>query len=611
MVAPMRASLKVLLACMALGAVVPAAHAATIPVTTTSDVIAQDGQCSLREALFASRGDNAFQGCPAGTSGLDEIRLPAGTLVMAAATAGPLDDTSGDFDTGPLNAVRIVGAGTSATIIDAAGVDRGFRVYPGASLTLQDLTVRGGHSAAGANGGAVFNQGTLVAVRVSFEGNSAGAATGIVEPGGGGGAIWSGGPANLTVLIAESVFRGNAAGAGGDGRFLSPVSLATGGSGGGGGAILIESGVAEVSATTFAGNRAGDGGAGVSGGGGAAAEGVGGDGGAIAVAGSASVSVTNSTFAGNAAGGTGASPFPQNRLGGEGGAAAARSGASLRITWLTFAGNTLSPQAAAGGPRAVTGGQVSASIVADGAPACRLSAPAGLANVVLPGDGSCAGPQITGDPRLGALAANGGSTPTLLPGAGSVAIDALGAGPCPGTDQRGLPRPALGGCDAGAVEIQPGSPSAPGSGAVPAPRSAARTLVPGGGATLRRISGVTLSRTAFRTRGRKPRGTILRVRLTVASRLVLTVTKPAPGRRSRGRCVARTRKLAGNARCTRWVRLRGRLSTAGTAGLNRIAFSGKLRGKALSPGAYRFVLTLPKLGAAKPVVTTKRFRVIR
>ena len=56
--------------------------------------------------------------------------------------------------------------------------------------------------------------------------------------------------------------------------------------------------------------------------------------------------------------------------------------------------------------------------------------------------------------------------------------------------------------------------------------------------------------------------------------------------------------------------LKGSLAKAGTAGLNTIAFSGKLRGKALVPGPYTFVLTLPELGAAKPVVATKGFRVI-
>ena len=128
-------------------------------------------------------------------------------------------------------------------------------------------------------------------------------------------------------------------------------------------------------------------------------------------------------------------------------------------------------------------------------------------------------------------------------------------------------------------------------------------------ASLRRITGVALSRTAFRTYGRK-KGTTLGVRLTVASRLTLTVTKPAQGRRSKGRCVKSTGKLAGKPRCTRQVPVKGSIAKTGAAGLNTIAFSGKIGGATLAPGPYTFVLTLPKLGSAKPVVATKGFRVL-
>ena len=91
---------------------------------------------------------------------------------------------------------------------------------------------------------------------------------------------------------------------------------------------------------------------------------------------------------------------------------------------------------------------------------------------------------------------------------------------------------------------------------------------------------------------------------------MLTVTKPAAGRRSRGRCVKPTGKLSGKPRCIRQVPVRGSLARAGTAGANAIAFSGKLGGKTLVPGPYTFVLTLPKVGTEKAVVATKGFRVI-
>jgi CSLREA domain-containing protein len=62
------------------------------------------------------------------------------------------------------------------------------------------------------------------------------------------------------------------------------------------------------------------------------------------------------------------------------------------------------------------------------------------------------------DPRLGPLANNGGPTATHALLAGSPAIDAGANGPCPGTDQRGIPRPQDGDgdgtvvCDMGAYE---------------------------------------------------------------------------------------------------------------------------------------------------------------
>lgn len=61
------------------------------------------------------------------------------------------------------------------------------------------------------------------------------------------------------------------------------------------------------------------------------------------------------------------------------------------------------------------------------------------------------------DPQLGPVGANGGLTATAVPLSGSPAIDV--GGPCPGTDQRDLARPADGDadgdarCDAGAVEV--------------------------------------------------------------------------------------------------------------------------------------------------------------
>jgi CSLREA domain-containing protein len=611
-----RRSVAWALASLAVLAMAASAHAADITVTTTADAVVDDAQCSLREAVFATRAGAAIFGCSAGSGGVDAILLGPGTYDLEPGPGGPEDgNESGDLDSGPLNAFRVVGRGAGVTVIDALRGDRALDVFQNSSVSLESLTVTRGRSGPGGPGGAVRNQGTLTVLRASFEDNATGAGIEDLEAGGAGGAIWSGGPANPSVLVAETLFRGNATGAGAAAR-IEGISSFGAASGGAGGAIALVSGVAEVSATTFAGNRAGDGGAGAtSPGGSAVSSGAGGSGGGIAVAGPASATAVNSTFAGNLAGGEGPeSPFPGNMRGGGGGAAALTgTGGSLRISWSTFAGNARGARAR--GANAVEGGQVSASILADAAPACGGLLPPTLRNVVTPGDISCPPPRLEGDARLGPLGANGGPTPTLLPGAGSAAVDALVGVPCPGTDQRGLPRPRFGGCDAGAVEVQPGEPVAP--------------SVAGGGAgaaaKARRLSALRLSPAAFRAAGsggsigaltkalqqRRPIGTTVRYTLDGAARVTFTITKPAAGRRVGRRCVKPAAARPGARRCVRTQKLKGSFVHQGVAGQNSFRFTGRLRRRALALGPYRLVARLPRPATGRAALAGKAFRIVR
>ena len=83
------------------------------------------------------------------------------------------------------------------------------------------------------------------------------------------------------------------------------------------------------------------------------------------------------------------------------------------------------------------------------------------------------------DPLLGPLAANGGATQTHALPFGSPAIDAADDAACPGTDQRGLPRPSDGNgdgiaaCDIGAYELQAPLPATPTTSPVPTSTPAA------------------------------------------------------------------------------------------------------------------------------------------
>ncbi|MEM6796184.1 MAG: hypothetical protein AAF725_19580, partial [Acidobacteriota bacterium] len=89
----------------------PPAHAATIAVTTTADVIAVDGLCSLREAVTAANTNLPFSDCPTGEAvpAVDVIELAAGTYTL---TLLPVDEDAnlgGDLDL--TEAVTIRGLG--------------------------------------------------------------------------------------------------------------------------------------------------------------------------------------------------------------------------------------------------------------------------------------------------------------------------------------------------------------------------------------------------------------------------------------------------------------------------------------------------------------------
>ncbi len=597
----------------ALGAMVaaPVASGATIPVTTTADVVQNgDGLCSLREAFFAARADAqtpASLGCVAGTPGEDVIQLQAAEYRLAAGGAREDGNESGDLDTGPSSVVRIAGAGMNATVIGGAG-DRVFDVFAGATLSLNDLTVRDGSAPEGQSGGAVRSRGTFTALRVAFVNNAAGAghtpddASDTSFGGGGGGAIISEGQ----LQIAASLFSGNRAGDGSSARtFVSPGGGSSGFAsrpGGDGGSILVSGGSATITSSTFTGGRAGDGPQSLS----ERPGGWGGDGGAVAVTGG-SASIENATFQGNRAGNSGAprTYMDESAVPGGGGAVAVTSApgepvtGTATVTFSTFSGNTVGvgSEGDTGSGASVQGAAVSSSILADTGGAC-ASLSVGR-NVVLPGDTSCPG-GIAGDPRLGPLAANGGPVPTMAPGAGSPAIDAIVGVPCPAADARGLARPQFAGCDAGAVEVQPGAPGAPGGPGGPG----------GGAAVTRTLTGVSLTKAAFRTYGRK-KSTTVRFTLGEASPVVLSVRRAAPGRKaSGGRCVAPTRRLAGARRCVRQITLPGRVRKAGAVGANSLLFTGRLRGRALPPGRYTLVLTLPAAGGSPPVAVTRVFRIL-
>ena len=101
------------------------AHAATIVVNGTADVIANDGQCTLREAITAANTDTvsgaAAGECAAGVI-TDTITLPAGTYTLALSGYSEDNNATGDLDL--KSDITINGADADTTIIDADQKDR-------------------------------------------------------------------------------------------------------------------------------------------------------------------------------------------------------------------------------------------------------------------------------------------------------------------------------------------------------------------------------------------------------------------------------------------------------------------------------------------------------
>ena len=199
--------------------------ASSISVTTTLDVIADDGLCSLREAVVAANVDapSGLQAgeCAAG-NGADDISLPPGTYVLSI---GGTTDEAGDFDI--RNDLTIDGEGPASTVIDGAGLDRVFDVH-GAEVRLSNLTVRNGSAS---EGGGIRSDGTLALETVAVEGNRATDGGGIFNAGGSltvtattvssnsaskeGGGVFNG--AGGTLKITNSTISGNIAGSAGGG----------------------------------------------------------------------------------------------------------------------------------------------------------------------------------------------------------------------------------------------------------------------------------------------------------------------------------------------------------------------------------------------------------
>ena len=300
-------------------------------MNSTEDTTANDGKCTLREAITSANNDDPTSVPPAG-----ECANGSGADTITFALPPSTDPSTISLNSELLIAddLQIDGPGASALTISGNDASRVFFVNPGApgatsgppasslSVAISNLTISnglakggngvkprfgGGGGGAAGMGGAIFvNNGSVTISGVAFSGNRA-----------------QGGDAN------GDGFGGGGGGVGGNGAVSGP----SGGAGGGGPSGDDESGSAN-------GGFGGDGGAGGSGGG--AGGGGAGLGGAIFIR-AGSLTLADNSFTDNAAsGGTGA-----NNGQGKGGALFVLSPATVSEC-ATFSANSATDAAGSG-----------------------------------------------------------------------------------------------------------------------------------------------------------------------------------------------------------------------------------------------------------------------
>ena len=475
-----------------------ASAATTIIVTTTADVLAVDGQCSLREAVIAANTDATTGDCQAG-SGADTITfspsLPQPAVFTLTLTgAGEDNAATGDLDlTGNLT---LEGAGQSLIILDGNGADRVLDVSLAANVTVSGVTIRNGDPGPGAEGGGIKSLGKLALSNSTVSSNHRGGIAndhgqatlnnvdvkdnlggyGVLNTTQGslsftGGEVSGNQNGGIYNTVATAVLTNisvlNNTGAGGVANVGSATSRLTmtdsvvknNSSSTNGGGIRSDGAqnIADIRNTTISSNHAGAMGGGVFNFGimsligntidnnqAQAGGGVDHFGGTL--------SMTNVTISGNAASDNGGGLYNRN---------------SATLLNVTFTANTANGQNTGGNLFNDTASiSIKNTIVSNSNTDGNCFNSEGFVTSLgnnLDSGNTCGftgtGDQVNIDPKLGALQNNGGGTFTHALLNGSPAIDHANNTGCPKTDQRGNSRPADGDgngtsvCDIGAFEV--------------------------------------------------------------------------------------------------------------------------------------------------------------
>ena len=128
-------------------------------------------------------------------------------------------------------------------------------------------------------------------------------------------------------------------------------------------------------------------------------------------------------------------------------------------------------------------------------------------------------------------------------------------------------------------------------------------------ALFRVAPGATPVRIAGAARRPVPRGTTFTFSASEPGELSIVIAKPAAGRKVGRRCVAPTRANRRRRRCTRYV-TRGTLRRSASAGANRVAFTGRIGRRRLTPGRYRAAATVKDAAGNTSKASTVFFTIV-
>ena len=225
--------------------------------------------------------------------------------------------------------------------------------------------------------------------------------------------------------------------------------------------------------------------------------------------------------------------------------------------------------------------------------------------------------------------------PTGIGFIGGAGVDASGGGNGdphgPAAPPPPPPPPGDGTGGSGGSGGTPGTPGTPGTGGgttVTLPNGTVITLPPGITPATSGITGIDfvaprfigaprLGSKRFRAahKGRAfvslSIGTRIFYKLTEAARVLISIQKYRPlSRICRRRLASQSRHRTGT-RCRKYVSLKGRYAVASAAGARSVRFRGRLKGRTLKPGRYRFVIRATDGAGNTSKPRRPAFRIVR